>query len=292
MFKWVKIIFKKDDKNKPFNKKWKNIVFWIMGVSGFAISVLSLCFSNTSNNIVVNNYTYSDNKTTNNKLINNQSLNSNKNIVEIKKINHKDKYYFKNLQTVLLVSNEHDLITNYWINDLISTNNLVIENNQLIQTDNQFTQTIINSTFVINNFIKNLQKQKDALGATGLIISILLCILTFLNLNIAIFSFGFVLGLTSISCGISSLVLDSFISNFDEINKNICQKYMNISYLLIFLDKEKTLSCFKEIIPLFLNLKIELEKHINLIGAKEALQQIDKNITSLQKIINDLNSND
>lgn len=286
MFKWVKIIFKKDDKNKPFNKKWKNIVFWIMGFSGFGISVLSLCFSNTSNNIVVNNYTYSDSKTTSNKLIDN-----NQKIVEIKKINHENKYYLKKLQTVLLVSNEHDLITNYWINDLISTNNLVIENNQLIQTDNQFTQTIINSAFVINNFIKNLQKQKDALGATGLIISILLCILAFLNLNIAIFCFGFVLGLTSISCGISSIVLDSFISNFDEINKNICQKYMNISYLLIFLDKEKTLSCFKQIIPLFLNLKIELEKHINLIGAKEALQQIDKNITSLQKIINNLNSN-
>ncbi|MBO7043775.1 hypothetical protein J6W34_04480 [bacterium] len=84
-----------------------------MGVSGFAISVLSLCFSNTSNNIVVNNYTYSDNKTTNNKLINNQSLNSNKNIVEIKKINHKNEYYFKNLQTSLLLSNEYDLITDY-----------------------------------------------------------------------------------------------------------------------------------------------------------------------------------
>ncbi|MBO6021650.1 hypothetical protein J6P68_02285 [bacterium] len=79
-----------------------------MGFSGFAISVLSLCFSNTSNNIVVNNYTYSDNKATNNKLIDN-----NQKIVEIKKINHKDKYYFKNLQTSLLLSNEYDLITDY-----------------------------------------------------------------------------------------------------------------------------------------------------------------------------------
>ncbi|MBO6073498.1 hypothetical protein J6P59_07990 [bacterium] len=84
-----------------------------MGFSGFGISVLSLCFSNTSNNIVVNNYTYSDNKTTNNKLINNQSLNINKNIVVIKKINHKNEYYFKNLQTSLLLSNEYDLITDY-----------------------------------------------------------------------------------------------------------------------------------------------------------------------------------
>ena len=291
MFKWVKIIFKKDDKNKPFNKKWKNIVFWIMGVSGFTISVLSLCFSNTSNNIVVNNYTYSDSKTTNNKLINNQSLNSNKNIVEIKKIDHKDKYYFKNLQTSLLVSNEHDLITNYWINP-IQTNNLVIENNQLIQTDNQFTQIIINSTFEIDDFIKNLQIQKDALGAAGLIISLFLCILTFLNLNIAIFCFGFILGLTSISCAISSAVLDSFVRTFNEMNKKICQKYINISYLLPWLDVQKTISCFKEIIPLFLNLKLELKKHINLIGVKQAFQQIDKNITSLQKIINDLNSND
>ena len=291
MFKWVKIIFKKDDKNKPFNKKWKNIVFWIMGVSGFAISVLSLCFSNTSNNIVVNNYTYSDNKTTNNKLINNQSLNSNKNIVEIKKINHKNEYYFKNLQTSLLLSNEYDLITDYWINP-VQTNNLFIENNQLIQTDNQFTQIIINSTFEIDDFIKNLQIQKDALGAAGLIISLFLCILTFLNLNIAIFSFGFVLGLTSISCAISSVVLDSFVRTFNEMNKKICQKYTNISYLLPWLDVQKTISCFKEIIPLFLNLKLELKKHINLIGAKEVFQQIDKNITSLQKIINDLNSND
>ena len=291
MFKWVKIIFKKDDKKKPFNKKWKNIIFWIMGFSGFGISVLSLCFGNTSNNIVVNNYTYSDNKTTNNKLINNQSLNSNKNIVEIKKIDHKDKYYFKNLQTSLLLSNEYDLITNYWINP-IQTNNLFIKNNELIQTDNQFTQIIINSTFEIDDFIKNLQIQKDALGAAGLIISLFLCVLTFLNLNIAIFCFGSILGLTSISCGISSIVLDSFISNFDEINKNICQKYINISYLLPWLDVQKTISCFKEIIPLFLNLKLELKKHTNLIGAKQAFQQIDKNITSLQKIINDLNSND
>ena len=286
MFKWVKIIFKKDDKNKPFNKKWKNIVFWIMGFSGFAISVLSLCFSNTSNNIVVNNYTYSDNKATNNKLIDN-----NQKIVEIKKINHKDKYYFKNLQTSLLLSNEYDLITDYWINP-VQTNNLFIENNQLIQTDNQFTQIIINSTFEIDDFIKNLQIQKDALGAAGLIISLFLCILTFLNLNIAIFSFGFVLGLTSISCAISSVVLDLFVRTFNEMNKKICQKYTNISYLLPWLDVQKTISCFKEIIPLFLNLKLELKKHINLIGAKEAFQQIDKNITSLQKIINDLNSND
>lgn len=290
MFKWVKSIFKKDDKNKPFNKKWKNIVFWIMGFSGFGISVLSLCFSNTSNNIVVNNYTYSDSKTTNNKLINNQSLNSNKNIVEIKKIDHKDKYYFKNLQTSLLLSNEYDLITNYWINP-IQTNNLFIENNQLIQTDNQFTQIIINSTFEIDDFIKNLQIQKDALGAAGLIISLFLCILTFLNLNIAIFCFGLILGLTSISCAISSAVLDSFVRIFNEMNKKNCQEYINISYLLPWLDVKKTLSCFKEIIPLFLNLKLELKKHINLIGAKEAFQQIDKNITSLQKIINDLNSN-
>lgn len=290
MFKWVKSIFKKDDKNKPFNKKWKNIVFWIMGFSGFGISVLSLCFSNTSNNIVVNNYTYSDSKTTNNKLINNQSLNSNKNIVEIKKIDHKDKYYFKNLQTSLLLSNEYDLITNYWINP-IQTNNLFIENNQLIQTDNQFTQIIINSTFEIDDFIKNLQIQKDALGAAGLIISLFLCILTFLNLNIAIFCFGLILGLTSISCAISSAVLDSFVRIFNEMNKKICQEYINISYLLPWLDVQKTISCFKEIIPLFLNLKLELKKHINLIGAKEAFQQIDKNITSLQKIINDLNSN-
>lgn len=290
MFKWVKSIFKKDEKNKPFNKKWKNIVFWIMGFSGFGISVLSLCFSNTSNNIVVNNYTYSDSKTTNNKLINNQSLNSNKNIVEIKKIDHKDKYYFKNLQTSLLLSNEHDLITNYWINP-IQTNNLFIENNQLIQTDNQFTQIIINSTFEIDDFIKNLQIQKDALGAAGLIISLFLCILTFLNLNIAIFCFGLILGLTSISCAISSAVLDSFVRIFNEMNKKICQEYINISYLLPWLDVQKTISCFKEIIPLFLNLKLELKKHINLIGAKEAFQQIDKNITSLQKIINDLNSN-
>ncbi len=291
MFKWVKIIFKKDDKNKPFNKKWKNIVFWIMGFSGFGISVLSLCFSNTSNNIVVNNYTYSDNKTTNNKLINNQSLNINKNIVVIKKINHKNEYYFKNLQTSLLLSNEYDLITDYWINP-VQTNNLFIENNQLIQTDNQFTQIIINSTFVINNFIKNLQIQKDTLGAAGLIISLFLCVLTFLNLNIAIFCFGFILGLTGISCAISSTVLDSFVRTFNEMNKKICQKYTNISYLLPLLDVQKTISCFKEIIPLFLNLKLELKKHINLIGAKEAFQQIDKNITSLQKIINDLNSND
>lgn len=287
MFKWVKIIFKKDDKNKPFNKKWKNIVFWIMGFSGFAISVLSLCFSNTSNNIVVNNYTYSDNKVTNNKLIDN-----NQKIVEIKKINHENKYYLKKLQTVLLVSNEHDLITNYWINDLISTNNLFIENNQLIQTDNQFTQIIINSTFEIDDFIKNLQIQKDALGAAGLIISLFLCVLTFLNLNIAIFCFGFILGLTGISCAISSAVLDSFVRTFNEMNKKICQKYINISYLLPWLDVQKTISCFKEIIPLFLNLKLELKKHINLIGTKQAFQQIDKNITSLQKIINDLNSND
>ena len=291
MFKWVKIIFKKDDKNKPFNKKWKNIVFWIMGFSGFGISVLSLCFSNTSNNIVVNNYTYSDNKTTNNKLTNNQSLNINKNIVVIKKINHKNEYYFKNLQTSLLLSNEYDLITDYWINP-VQTNNLFIENNQLIQTDNQFTQIIINSTFVINNFIKNLQIQKDTLGAAGLIISLFLCVLTFLNLNIAIFCFGFILGLTGISCAISSTVLDSFVRTFNEMNKKICQKYTNISYLLPLLDVQKTISCFKEIIPLFLNLKLELKKHINLIGAKEAFQQIDKNITSLQKIINDLNSND
>ncbi|MBQ5492334.1 MAG: hypothetical protein IIT78_00460 [Mycoplasmataceae bacterium] len=291
MFKWVKIIFKKDDKNKPFNKKWKNIVFWIMGFSGFGISVLGLCFSNTSNNIVVNNYTYSDSKTTNNKLINNQSLNSNKNIVEIKKIDHKDKYYFKNLQTSLLLSNEYDLITNYWINP-IQTNNLFIENNQLIQTDNQFTQIIINSTFEIDDFIKNLQIQKDALGAAGLIISLFLCVLTFLNLNIAIFCFGFILGLTGISCAISSVVLDSFVRTFNEMNKKICQKYINISYLLPWLDVQKTISCFKEIIPLFLNLKLELKKHINLIGTKQAFQQIDKNITSLQKIINDLNSND
>ena len=291
MFKWVKIIFKKDDKNKPFNKKWKNIVFWIMGFSGFGISVLSLCFSNTSNNIVVNNYTYSDNKTTNNKLINNQSLNINKNIVVIKKINHKNEYYFKNLQTSLLLSNEYDLITDYWINP-VQTNNLFIENNQLIQTDNQFTQIIINSTFEIDDFIKNLQIQKDALGAAGLIISLFLCILTFLNLNIAIFCFGFILGLTGISCAISSAVLDSFVRTFNEMNKKICQKYINISYLLPWLDVQKTISCFKEIIPLFLNLKLELKKHINLIGVKYAFQQIDKNITSLQKIINDLNSND
>ncbi|MBO6041778.1 hypothetical protein J6P52_01180 [bacterium] len=85
---------------------------------------------------------------------------------------------------------------------------------------------------MINNFIKNLQIQKNALGAAGLIISLFLCILTFLNLNIAIFCFGFILGLTGISCAISSAVLDSFVRTFNEINKKICQKYTNISYLL------------------------------------------------------------
>ncbi|MBO6073499.1 hypothetical protein J6P59_07995 [bacterium] len=114
----------------------------------------------------------------------------------------------------------------------MQTNNLFIENNQLIQTDNQFTQIIINSTFEIDDFIKNLQIQKDALGAAGLIISLFLCILTFLNLNIAIFCFGFILGLTGISCAISSAVLDSFVRTFNEMNKKICQKYINISYLL------------------------------------------------------------
>ena len=65
---------------------------------------------------------------------------------------------------------------------------------------------------------------------------------------------------------------------------------MDISNLLPYIDEEKTLSYFKQITSLVLNLKSELEKHTNLIGAKETLQQIDKNITALQKIINDFNS--
>ena len=211
MFKWVKIIFKKDDKNKPFNKKWKNIVFWIMGFSGFGISVLSLCIGNVSNNITIINYPYSNNKTSIDKITNNRSLTNNKNIAEIKKLNQQNKYYFEKLQASLLISNVHDLITNYWINEE-PINNLSIANNQLIQIDNQFTQIVINSASEIDNFIKNLQTQKDALGATGLIISVLLCVLTFLNLNIAIFALGFVFGITGISCGISSAVLDSFIN--------------------------------------------------------------------------------
>ncbi|MBO6022937.1 hypothetical protein J6W34_01665 [bacterium] len=57
------------------------------------------------------------------------------------------------------------------------------------------------------------------------------------------------------------------------------------------LDVQKTISCFKEIIPLFFKLKIRIKKHTNLIGVKQPFQKINKNITSLQKVINDLNSN-
>ena len=173
----------------------------------------------------------------------------------------------------------------------LKTNNLLNLNYQFTPIDNQFTQIIINSTFELDNFIKNLQIQKNALAATALIVSILLCLLTFLDLNILIFSLGFVVGLTGLSCAISAAVLDSFIRNYNEINKNIYQTYISFLYLLPNSDEQQTSSFFKQIQPLFLNLKSEIEKHINLIGAKEILQQIDKNITSLQKIINDLNSN-
>ncbi|MBO6022755.1 hypothetical protein J6P51_01985 [bacterium] len=81
-----------------------------------------------------------------------------------------------------LVNNEHDSIINYLYkskHQYISSFNINYSYNSisLNNINNQISQIIINSTYKLNYFIKNIQHQKIALGATALVVSILICII-------------------------------------------------------------------------------------------------------------------
>ena len=290
MFKW-KNIFKKDDKSKPKNKRWKNMLLWGIGIFGFTLSIFGLCANNSNNYVTVNNLV-SNTKDQPISNIKSNNISSNDIKTKLTKISLN-----QSLLNFYLVNNEHDLIINYLYkskHQYISSFNINYSYNSisLNNVNNQISQIIINSTYELNYFIKNIQHQKIALGATALVVSILICIIAWINLNLAIFIPIFLLANVAVSCAISSDVFAAFVETYNKLNENIYQNYIgNLGFFRPSNSKD-VINAIKSILPSFDALKSQLQINSSVFGSKKIINYTNNNILDLQNLLSDLSSND
>ena len=292
---------KKDDSKKPINKRYKNIVFWCLGFVVFALSIFGLCVNNYSQSVSVSNYSLTLQSTNNtnsvdsiktaNDYLNKWNVNPSSLVFianlnnEIRKCN--DKAYVESIIQHSLTNEQHNLIKNE-LSKVSNYYNTNLQNTQFAEINTsgwtqQLNSIIENSTIQLSYFGQNLLAQKDALGATGVVIGIILCVLAFFGLNLAVFVPLTIIGLVGICCGISSDVLCSLCKQFYNLNQNIYNNYfagllpkLSTNTLIMIIQKE--LPCFKE-------LKNKLEQYSSIIGVKEMLKNTNHNISELENLL-------
>lgn len=308
MFFKFNSLFKRKNNVKRKGVHWKNIFCWSIAFLTFVLSLLGLVSNNNSSIVyLANNYSQYKTSTFNSfyvleeakAKIHEWNIDSNSNSfvcslsLEINKCN--DKEYVENLINHDLSNTQHNLIKRelknvcaYFINNhKISSQFLTVNNLQPIS--DQLQQIMKNETIKLGSFVEGLEKQKNALGATGIVIAVILVILGALGMNWALFVPLTMLGLIGFCCGVSSDVISSLIYNLSSFGINNFNTY-RIWFKPNNLNKQN----FTQAIPFLLNyfklIKTQLEENQGIFGAKQMLTNTNKNISQLEKILEMLNN--
>lgn len=305
-FNWL--FKKKNDNKKVKGIHWKNVFCWTVSFLTFVLSLAGLVSNNNSSIVyLANNYSQYKNSTFNSfyaikeakdkisewKINPNsgdfiKSLNS-----EINKCNDKD--YVEGIINHPLTNNQHELIKSelrkvgdYFNANQTSSQFLTVNNLQPIS--DEFQSIMKSATLELGSFVANLEKQKNALGGTGIVIAVILVILGALGMNWALFIPLAAIDLIGFSCGVSCDVISNLISNLSETGVNNFNTY-RIFFSSTQLNKQE----FTQTIPLLLSyfqiIKTNLEQNQGIFGANQMLQNTNQDIAQLENILAMLYSN-
>lgn len=292
---------KRGEINNQKNKKAKKITLWIIGITTFLTALFGLCMNNYSQNVVKVNLSNQSSQSQKVNLIEftdsqlkKWSINPTNSIFllslnnQINKCN--DKKYLEILINHHLTNDNYAFIRYHlfrlqkYYNDMnrsATAQFLTVNNNN---QETELKNIVENTTVEITTLINNLNEQKNALGGTGIVIGVLICLLSFLGLNLAIIVPTIIVGLTGLCCASSSNAIGGLIYDGYTTNRNI---YFHST--LPPTTNQETIQYINDLLPMFQNLKNKLESNQGIIGVSQMLGYINNDISQLKNILASIN---